>query len=331
MPDNNKTKHLALFPDNRIYSSDKTISLADLKTVSLWHILKNFPGIRGNFQLHRSSPVLSEFGLRMKKTLDLLDNGENITKRDLYQALHGIFSFLLFNGLFKLKKNVSKFSYMMTQSLSSSIEKISLENNISCRDIPFLDLANPCMYFYSKHNEKKNLLLVFMSKSNNLNMPFMLANEIIRKFNYHVCYIYNREINLSKSIKNILKQLKDQGWVESIMAITVSSGLQILVDYYSDLEFKKIINYSGGVGKGAKTDKREVFFENLAKFSTHHQCKILSVLSKDNLYDQNLHMNYSLSNVKTDYQFIESDSHGTFSISFQKDLLAEQFNWLQDD
>ena len=321
--------HFALL-QNRVYYSSNTnlIYLSDFIYKPLWWHMKNFPGMRASFELNTKKKIYSTLGQSLKQRIDILRKDKDIRTQDLFKAMQGIFEYLLFYELRKLKKNIHTFSSRLSKPLYTNIDKIKVDSNLKIDAIPFMDIANPLMYFYSKYHSKKNLMLVFMTQSNNLNMPFLLANELLKKYDMHICYIYNRREDQSSEIRKLINIFYENDMVNDMFAIAVSSGLNHLIERYTELPIKRIINYSGGTSKKTNTLKRELFFENLSKYSKKQNCEIMSILSSHNAFDQNLYMNYSLFDVKTQYQFIDSESHGTFTLSFQKDLLDDHFSWL---
>lgn len=323
--------HFALLC-NRFYYSSKPLNVAQPSGFtynSLWQHMKTFPGIRACFELHLRKKIYTPLGRSLKDNIDILERGKDISTKELYKSIHSIFAYSLFEGLYTLKRNIHTFSSRITKPLYFNIDKIEIDSSLTIDQLPFMDIANPLMYFYSKDQARKNLLMVFMTESNNLNMPFMLANEELKKYNMHICYIYNRNVDESLTIKQTINTFIENGLINNIYALTISSGCNRLIEKFVDLPIKKLINYSGGISNKVNTMKREQFFENLAKFSKKQNFEMMSIFSLNNSFDQNLYMNYSLHNVKTQFQFIDSDSHGTFSLAFQKDLLKQHMTWLE--
>ena len=206
-----------------------------------------------------------------------------------------------------------------------------MDFNVHQREELIFHNCRPDIYVWMpfQPKEPKKLLVVYLTKSNTLNMPLPYAHLIFAKLNINVMYIFNRpkkphdayigEFEYTRSIKVIQSIFQKHGF-EEIFGIGASLGGYNIFQLAADLNMTRVLNFSGNIFHDKSTKKQ------MAPGYDHH--KILSILSSKNTLDIKLAKAYKDHQFKSQVLRLESDSHGTFTASFLENKLHRLFEWL---
>ena len=191
--------------------------------------------------------------------------------------------------------------------------------------------CRPDIYLWMprKTKSQKKLLIVYLTKTNTLNMPLPFAHIILSKLGLNILYIFNKpnkpndafvaNFSYDKTIKIIQTLCQKYGFKE-IFGTGASLGGYKITQMAADLNMKRVLNFSGNIfhNKSSKVDMGAGFDCN----------KILSILSLNNKTDIAIAEAYKKNNFKTLVDYANIDTHGSFTASFLENKLDLYLDWL---
>lgn len=191
--------------------------------------------------------------------------------------------------------------------------------------------CRPDTYLWSHPQTEypKKVILVYLTKSNSLNMPLPFAHMVLSKYKLNILYIFNRpkkkddlyvgEFKIKQSVK-VIEELLRQFDFNEVFGIGASLGGYKLCQLAAALNITRILNFSGNIFHDKSTRK------NMAPNYNHRN--ILSILSSTNDLDIKIARAYKEHGFKCLIDYIDYETHGSFTASFLEHKLDHYLDWL---
>jgi len=240
------------------------------------------------------------------------------------------------NYLRKIQKNLADFQSFITPQYRLLLDKLVLD--LHYRNELIFHPCNPDCYLWIPHktDRPKDIILVFLTERNTLNMPRPLAHFILAKLNIALMYIGNRENmqideylsghNLEDSANIILNIIKKYSF-NNLYGIGASYGGYKACKLANSLKFKKVLNFSGMPMMKKVEDKKLAYISMRTDYPLEN---ILSILSSTDSVDKKIAGQYDKYGFITQRKNVESKTHGTFTAAYLENKLVNYLDWLLD-
>ena len=268
-------------------------------------------------------------GKMAKQVFDALDKKEIIPN----ETLRLLTMILMHSGpgacMREFQKHIAQFKSYLPEQYRAIIPKFDF--NLQPRDELIFHNCKPDLYLWMPREKfsSRKVIVVYLTKTNTLNMPLSIAHFILSRLNLNLLYILNRpdkrsnefvaNYRISKSAK-IIKSVLDEFNLTEVMGIGASIGGYKICQLAHLLNMRRVLNFSGNIFHDTSTTK-----EMAPHFSLSN---ILTVLSSKNDFDVKLLNAYKKHHFNTLIDFTDFNSHGTFSSAFLENKLDGHFNWL---
>ena len=260
-----------------------------------------------------------------------LRNGELVPRVKLQQAAIMLMQLGTSYYLKEMQCFSKSFSSVLTPQFYELLKKMDFTIN------PFDELifhtCNPDIYVWTPSNSPpKKMVVVFLTRSNTLNMPRPLAHILLSKLGVGLMYISNRPNMKNEEFlldhdrdqtAQLIKTITNMLGVEKLFGLGASYGGYKACQLAKRLNFERVLNFSGAIKK-----------DHLNRLSTlnmapdYELSKVLSVLSMTDETDIKIRESYDQNKFFTKMAGVKSKSHGSFTSSFLEGKLQSYLNWL---
>ena len=319
------------------YSSHTNIQF-DVQSANLniWKIKKVFTLFALYLQLwgNRRPKENARKELKLVWSLfDALDNGLEPNKLDIQQAAIMLMQLGPSCFLKKMQTYESQFSPALTPQFRQVLSDMDFA--MDPRDELIFHACNPDLYVWMPPAAEtpKQMIVVFLTKSNTLNMPRSIAHILLARLGVAIMYIGNRPNmkpgefllghDLQDTAKLILKISQAMG-IEKLYGLGTSYGGYKACQLAASINFERVLNFSGAF-KGDEAIHEIPPTDMAPGFNPDN---ILSILSKTDPIDINILNAYDRDGFLTKRAFVESKSHGSFTSAFTENKLPEYLDWL---
>jgi hypothetical protein len=268
-------------------------------------------------------------------TFDAIENKGEYKQLDLSQTSLGLMRLGTGQDLIALQRHIDIFEPVLTPQYHKFLPKMVF--SLPVRDELLFHSCNPDIYLWIPPQSKtpKKVIVVYLTKSNTLNMPRHIAHFILAKLGVAVMYINNRPNitpdealmghSLEESSRIILSITKKYGF-EELYGVGVSYGGFMLCQLAQSLHLKRILNFSGVKERGPGQANDEAGYMKIS--SDYPKSNILSILSSVDVLDREILKSYDAEGFLTERAFLASNTHGSFTAAFIEGKLDEFFAWL---
>lgn len=315
-------------------NSPLIVNSAELSIRKLMKIFKNFRmylTLWHHTDAHAHSS--KEPGPSIVRLFKALQNGDKVDGVELKQPL--IYLIMSSPGFYlrKIQTFFKDFEFELTPQYRLLVPK--LDFNLNKRDELIFHSCNPDCYVWIPPNppNPKQMLIVFLTKNNTLNMPRPFAHFILARLGIAIMYVGSRTSmttdefiaghNLEDSANIILDIAREHG-CETLFGIGTSYGGFKACRLAELLGLKRVLNFSG-----AQKENPSPEVSNFSTMSSNYpKEKILSVLSKNDDVDKAILASYDNEGFVTPRDWVESSTHGSFTAAFIEDKLDGYLHWL---
>lgn len=319
------------------YSShSNTLPEFDKANLNIWKLKKIFSLLTLHLALcaHKKPQQSSREELRLVwSTFQRLNNRQHVAGQDLQKVA----IILLQLGPSHFLKEMQKFQREFSPALTPQFRDILrlMDFTSSFRDELLFHPCNPDIYVWRPSTGRKadKMLVVFLTRSNTLNMPRPLAHLILARLDVPIMYIGNRPNikpnefivghNDQETITLVLKIAHSFG-ISKLYGIGASYGGYKACQLASGLNFERVLNFSGAQADTEKAERIDA--TSMAR--NYNPEKILSILSETDSIDQQILAAYNRDGFITQRTWLTSKSHGSFTSSFIEGSLQGSLNWL---
>jgi hypothetical protein len=264
---------------------------------------------------------------------DCLEKNLPISRVDLTKATILVMAFAPSYYLKKMQDFYDIFLPLLTPQFKALIKAVDF--NIAFRNELIFHTCYPDMYAWMPSGSKRpqKAIIIFLTRSNHLNMPRPIAHMILARFGVALIYIGNRphmkphEYLVGHTLEETAKVILD---ITSKLGLTELYGLGASYGGYkacrlaAPLGLKRVLNFSGAISESEDLIKSQ----RLDMAPDYPLDQILSVLSKSDPVDQKILQRYEDEGFLTKRELLESTSHGTFTASFIEQRIPAQIGWL---
>lgn len=331
----------AVQSDKNIISYEYNFVGKSHNQINIWFLIKTFNNLKVYLDLlNHTNEHLKAFtpeGQSILNNFGLIKHKENASSIALRGAAALIMNACPGNYLRLIQKNLAIFQKFITPQYRLLLDKIVFD--LDPRNELIFHTCKPDCYLWVPHHtdRPKDIILIFLTETNTLNMPRPLAHFILSRLNIALMYIGNRRNmqtdeylaghNLLDSA-NIIQNLVNKYGYSNSYGIGASYGGYKACKLASALKLKKVLNFSGVPRAKKAEDKKSAF---LSMRSNYPMENILSILSSTDLVDQKILSQYDQYGFITPRQNVESKTHGTFTAAYLENKLDHYLEWLLDE
>jgi hypothetical protein len=307
------------------------------QSVTIWQLKRIFKSFETYLHLSLRTKVekksLNADVALIHSVFELLEKNLPVNRIDLIKATIRIMTYAPAYYLKKMQDFSDVFLPLATPQYRALLKTVDF--NIPFRDELIFHACYPDMYAWipSVSKTPNKAIVIFLTRSNHLNMPRPIAHIILARFGVALIYIGNRPNmrpheylvghNLSETAEVILNTASKLGLTE-LYGLGASYGGYKACRLAAPVRFKRVLNFSGAIGESA-----EVIQGQKLDMAPHYPLdQILSVLSKSDPVDQKILQRYEEEGFVTKREMLDSASHGTFTSSFLERKMDSQIEWL---
>jgi hypothetical protein len=317
-------------------SNSNSLSAFDKANLNIWKLKKIFSLLSLHLALcaHKKPQQSSREELRLIwSTFERLNNRQAVAGQELQKVAIILLQLGPSHFLKEMQKFQTEFSPALTPQFRDILRLMDFTSTI--RDELLFHPCNPDIYVWrpSKDLITDKMLVVFLTRSNTLNMPRPLAHLILARLRLPIMYISNRPNikpnefivghNDQETTALILK-IADSFGISKLYGLGASYGGYKACQLASGLNFERVLNFSGAQADSEKTEQIDA--TSMAR--DYDLEKILSVLSETDSIDQRIRAAYDRDGFITPRSWLTSKSHGSFTSSFIEGSLKESLDWL---
>lgn len=272
------------------------------------------------------SKLGTEHGRLVRAVLQDLKNGKVVTRKHLLQTSYTLLRLAPNRGLKEMQANLESFSSAVPPQYMDMLTKIRFSG--ARKDELVLNACNPDIYTWRPANSiTREAIVCFCTSKNTLNMPRPIAHQILSKLGVGLIYVGNRPTqnpsnglihhSLEESAELIKGAAKAHGFT-NLHGLGASLGGYLACLYAPYLDLQRVLNFSGYPNQ--HNDQMPV--------GTFDSEKIMTVLSRTGATDKKILANYRRDRFITPIEWVESESHGSFSTAFIEGRLDNVLAWL---
>jgi hypothetical protein len=267
--------------------------------------------------------------------IDLLQNNKPCTSLELQKSALLILGICPGFYLNELKRFMVHFENILTPHYKQLLPEINFQ--IKKRDELIFHPCKPDIYLWNppKSLDKKKVLIIFLTRNNALNMPWPLAHFALAKFNTAIMYVTHRNKavehhyvgneNISSSATIIKDIAKELGFTD-LRALGASFGGYKACSISNLVGFKRVLNFSG-IDELNDIKNEKAFMAVPSHFARDN---ILTILSKKNELDKKIELQYEKDGFLSKINYVDLDTHATFSAAIIERRLEGFMKWLLD-
>ena len=264
---------------------------------------------------------------------DRLDKGEFVPREDLVQTTIMLMQLGISRLLIKMQVHAAVFAPTLTPQFRVLLEQMDF--SVDPRNELIFHSCNPDLYVWTPAQcSSEKMLVVFLTRSNSLNMPRALAHLLLSRLGIAIMYVSNRpnmksgEFLLGHNLEQtatLIKKVAGSLGVKNLYGLGTSYGGFKACQLASLLHFERVLNFSGAINDDQIT-KSSTY--NMAPGYDHS--RILSVLSSSDPVDQKIRQSYDDNGFITRRSEVETVSHGSFTSAYLEGKLTPYLDWLLD-
>lgn len=304
--------------------------------LSIWKIKKIFTLFSLYLQLWSNLRPNQDCRKELKlvwSIFDDLDNGLQPNKLDIQQAVIMLMHLGPSCFLKKIQQYKTEFSPALTPRFREVINLMDF--SIDPRNELIFHTCNPDIYVWIPPavEAPKKMIVVFLTKTNTLNMPRSIAHILLSRLGVAIMYIGNRpnmkpgEFLFGHDLKDtaeLILKISQALHIEKLYGLGTSYGGYKACQLAASINFERVLNFSGAYKEDESV--KDIPPTNMAPGFDHD--KILSVLSKTDPIDINILSAYNRDGFLTKRAFLESKTHGSFTSAFTENKLGNYTDWL---
>ena len=233
----------------------------------------------------------------------------------------------------KLQQHLGDFGSALTPQYRDVIELMDF--TIHPRNELIFHACNPDIYVWTppKNTPTEKMIVVFLTRSNTLNMPRPLAHFILSRLGVSIMYIANRpnmkpnEFLIGHDLKQtaaLITKIAKHLNIQKLYGLGTSYGGFKACQLASLVNFERVLNFSGARNED---DKAKDLPPTIMAPDYDHN-KIMSVLSASDPIDQKIVEAYDRDGFVTTRSWLKTKSHGSFSAAFIEGKLDAHLSWL---
>lgn len=265
--------------------------------------------------------------------LKALDNKASYQRRDIQTAAIILMQLGPSYFLNKLQQHLGEFGSALTPQYRDVVKLMNF--TIHPRNELIFHACNPDIYVWTpaKITPTDKMIIVFLTRSNTLNMPRPLAHFILSRLGVSIMYIANRpnmkpnEFLVGHDIKQtaeLITKIAKHLNIQKLYGLGTSYGGFKACQLASLLDFERVLNFSGA--RNEDDNAKDLAPTIMAPGYDHN--KIMSVLSESDPIDKKIVEAYDRDGFVTTRSWLKTKSHGSFSASFIEGELDAHLSWL---
>ncbi len=305
--------------------------------LNIWKLKKIFTlfALYLEFSNARTPKLTSRQELKLVwSVFDRLDKGKSVPRAELLQTTIMLMQLGVSRLLLKMQTHAAVFAPTLTPQFRVLLEQMNF--SVDPRNELIFHSCNPDLYVWTPaegaQTAPEKMLVVFLTRSNTLNMPRALAHLLLSRLGIPIMYVGNRpnmksgEFLLGHNLVRtaaLIRQIANSLGVNKLYGLGTSYGGFKACQLASELNFERVLNFSGAIND-----------DKVTKASTYNMApgfdptRILSILSNSDKIDQNIRQSYDANGFMTLRSEVESPSHGSFTSAYLEDKLTPYLDWL---